>query len=327
MNMYFRIFLSFLMISTLWACTKDQVEAPLNVKNHLTLHPVKKAYYNADNNRFEIGVFNANENALNYTMQTTSGNKYRVLMYGIPMSDVTIELHDFLGNIIKVGEQANVGLTAKYFVFDAVANSQYFIHLETTNTALFDQSFYLTFEEVGTYNLSWKGINWQCDGDWEVNSNDQLIHIGHNSGFSKWMKITDQSYIDCAISMEFNTPITGLPNYLGFSVDSGDELFDMLNLPSVGRQFKITGLNAWNYRVINIGNNGGIGNLGGYLSQPLHSGLNLLDCTVHSDSIRYFVNGIQELSVFNDLYGSHRVYLTVEDIGSDTLVINDFVIN
>ena len=48
----------------------------------------------------------------------------------------------------------------------------------------------------------------------------------------------------------------------------------MINLPSVGRQFKLSGLNQYAFWWINIGNNGGIANETGYLSQPLEVGLN-----------------------------------------------------
>ena len=101
----------------------------------------------------------------------------------------------------------------------------------------------------------------------------------------------------------------------------------MINLPSVGRQFKLSGLNQYAFWWINIGNNGGIANETGYLSQPLEVGLNQLKCSIQYDSLRYFVNGTFETAKFNDLYGSHRVYLTVEDFGTDSLTLNDFIIN
>lgn len=297
------------------------------VDNNLNLHPVKKAYYNPDSNRYETDIFSSNHNEFNYSLETTSGNKYRILVYGVSMSDVKVELRDDQENILKIGEQANVAYSAKYLVFEAATGINYHIHIEASNPSLFGQNFYLTFEEIGTYFLSWKGKNWLCDGDWEINSNNQLVHIGHNSGFSKWAKIADESYKDCTISLEFDVPNAGLSDFLGIAVNAGDDIFNMINLPSVARQFKIKNLNYWEFQTIDIGNNGGIGRNTGYFSQVLNTGSNQLDCNIQSDSLRYKINGAQVYSAFNDLYGVHKVYITVEDIGTDSLFLNNFTIN
>lgn len=312
------------------ACKKDDVSPQttenvnsVSIDKYLSLHPVKKAYYNDSSNRYEMNQFTSAQTEFNYSLDLTAGNKYRVLLYGFPMSNVNLELRDANENVIEVGEQANVGFTAKFYVFETTNITDYHIHIDASTSTYYNQNFFLTFEEIGTYSLNWKGHNWICDGDWEINGNDQLVHRGHNSGFSKYAKLSDQYYTSAVSTVEFVAGNAGLSSLTGIAVNASDEIFEMINLPAVCRLFRLTGSNSYVFWTIN----NGVGNFPGTLSQPMIPGLNQLECSVQSDSIRYSLNGVPELARMNDNFSSHRVYLSVEDTGIDSVIINDFTIN
>ncbi len=198
--------------------------------------------------------------------------------------------------------------------------------VKSNSNALLGQEFFLTFEEMGTYQITWNGYTWLCDGDWEVNESGYLVVKGYKSGFSKWAQLLDTTLTDFHAEFDFETSEGTLPTFIGMAVNANSEIFDMINLPKICRQFKISGAQNWELWTINIENGGGIGRDLGFLPSPLVSGVNTLSASCIADSAEWKVNQ-SVVTKKETTTGFHGFYLTFEDLERDSVVFRGIRIN
>lgn len=312
-----------LVMSLLNGCKKED-NNPITQTKHLQLDEVKRAYYNSNNMRYETNFFSADSARFTYNINVEEGKKYRVCQYGIYMENVELTLFSKDRNsTLLIGEQANVGFTAKFFVYTSDFTGNLQIITECSNSHIYGQPFYLSFEEIGTYQLSWKGYNWLCDGDWSVNSNGDLTVKNYRSGFSKWARLIDTSLTSYNADLQFNAPSGSIPHGFGLAVLASNTIFEMINLPEESRQFFIYGTNNWEMWFINMGNGGGIGREVGNLNTALVDGSNTFSVNVSDSNVICHVNNEQAISINNNLTETDSFYITNEDLGTDSITITD----
>ena len=292
-----------------------------NTYKNLRLDSIKRAYYNNDGNRYETNMFRTDSTEFNYNIIVEKDKKYRVLLYGIYAENITLELYRN-GSVIQTGVQANVGLTAKYFVYTGGAQDTLQIKLKTSDPTLYNQPFFLTFEEINTYTIYWKGHQWLCDGDWEVSTSQQLVFKGYHSGFSKWIKLADSSLTDYSAKISFTSTGT-LTNFIGIAANASDSIFDMINLPAIGSQFKIDQQNNWELWSIAMGNGEGIGRQTGNFTDNIKSGGNTIGCTIDANNNAFFVNNTLISTASKYTGNTNAFYITVEDVIAETQLMDD----
>ncbi len=301
--------------------TKQTATSNSTYTKNLKLDNNKRAYYNSDNNRYETNYISSDTSSFNYSINVEPGKKYRILIYGFYMKNVDLDLFDKSDVLIKSGAQANVGNTAKYMVYESSINDTLFINIKSDST--FNNAFFLSFEEVNTYEIYWKNHSWSCDGDWEVNSQDQLIFKSYHSGFTKWIKLNDSTLHNYTCDISFDANNGTLNNFLGLAVRSSDIIHDMTNLPEVSKQFKLNNHNIWELWHINIGTGGGIGRETGYLANYFNTTNNIITSNIHNDSLSFSVNNELAIKAFASPIGHDLFYITSEDFGNDSVVITD----
>jgi hypothetical protein len=321
-------YFGFAILLIIAGCTKEKEEQkPVNDLKELTLDVVKRAYYNHQNMRYETNTFSADSTTFTYLISVETGKKYRVLIHGLFMEDVELILaKPDSDEPLAAGVQANVGNTAKYFVYEATNTEKLELNIATNDSNLFGQDFYLTFEEMGTYQIAWNGFTWLCDGDWEVNNDGNLVVKGYKSGFSKWAQLLDTTLTDFRAELDFETMNGSLPFFIGLALNANTEIFTMINLPSICRQFKISEQRNWEYWVINMGNGGGIGRDLGYFPQALTSGANTLSVINTTDSSEWKINQTTIVKKESQT-GFHGFFLTFEDTEKDSVAFRGIRFN
>lgn len=323
MKKSYLIYFVFLLIagSVFLSCTKENIEdqppAAGDFTKYLEIDEIKRAYYDSYQRRYETNEFSIDNSIFKYLITIEAGVKYRVMLYGNYMGSVDLKLLSLNNDTVLIGEQANVGHTAEYFLWDAQKNDTLVIEISANDPSVYNQPYYLSFEEIGTYQLNWKGYNWLCDGDWEVNSDDQLVYFGYKSGFTKWAKLLDQNITSYHVELEFFSKDGFLDNFIGMAVYASDNIFYMINLPEISTQFKINGINAWELWGINMGNKG-IGREIGNFENSFLAGKNILSAFVNVDSLSFLVN--QEVAIEGPVNSNfyNGFYITYEDFDSDS---------
>ena len=285
----------------------NPVEKDLTI---LQLDQTKKAYYNSQNERYLENSFSSDTSEYFYGVIIEPNKKYRILLYGFYLQDVDFSLNDIDTNLIANGEQADVGLTSKYLIYEATKADTLIISLSSDNNDNFGKTFYLAFEEIGTYELEWQNKTWICDGDWTVDDKDKLIFKGYGSGFSKWIMLKDQNLNQFTAEIEFDAVSTTLETFIGYSFSSSTEIFDMINLPQTGRQFKISGNNNWEFWTINM--NKGIGRETGTFANTIQAGTNSIKIK-NLSTISCFVNDSLAYQPSDCNTGFNEFYITIED--------------
>lgn len=304
-----------------FGCEKDEEDNPdnmgLNITKFLPIDTVKRAYYDSFQNRYESNTFTADSTVFNYSVNLESGVLYRVLLYGFMMDKVDLTLLDLDSIVYAEGVQANVGYTAQFFTFEGIENDTMVIQVRSEDSYNLNKTFYLSFEEVGTYVLTWKGYNWICDGDWEVNTEGHLVCYGHSSGFSKWAKLTDTTLATYNAELEIFIEDGNLSNFVGMAVEADDDINQMINLPRPAKQFKIRAINAWEMWWINSNS---VGREWGNLNNIYLQGTNYISADVQIDSISTFVNQEMAISIFNNMPEYNGFYITFEDTEKDSCI-------
>ena len=312
------------------SCNKEpdnNLQSKLTITKNLKLHPVKKAYYDENKNRYESDVFTKEKEEFNYKISVEKGEKYRVLVYGFYMENVDLFLYD-KNDIVQTGVQANPEYTAKYFTFIADNTDSLIIQLKATNSNIYSMDFYLCFEQLNAYKLYWKGHTWLCDGDWEVNSNNQLEFKGNKSGFSKWIKLDDTELIDYKVEVDVNIENGFINNFVGIAVTASNEIFNMINLPEICEQFKINNQNSWENWIINVGNGGGgIGRDFGELTGNFNIGSNIIKAEIQPNSLYFYLNNELAVKTFRNFRHKKQFYFTCEDFDENTIKVNNIEFN
>ena len=317
-----------MVISVMVGCEKEDVNPHNSQSKYLKLDAIKRAYYNSDNMRYETNAFSIDSTKFTYNINVEEGKQYRVYQYGLSMVDVDLFLHsENEDSTLLIGVQANVGYTAKYFVYTANFAGKLQIITASTDNTLYGEPFYLSFEEIGTYKLSWKGYNWLCDGDWTVNSNGDLTIKNYRSGFSKWIRLLDTSLTNYNVDVQFHSPTNSIPHSFGVAILASNTIFDMINLPDISRQFFIFGTNNWEIWYINIGNSGGIGRDIGTTSNAIALGSNTISANVSNINTTFYVNNTEAVSISNDITENNSFYITNEDLGTDSITITNIRFN
>ncbi len=289
----------------------------------LFLDPLKKAYYNNQNQRYLQIAFKSDTTEYFYGIVAESGKKYRILIYGTYMESIYLDLSDEDTNFIATGQQADVGLSSKYIVYEPQKTDTVIISVATDNQNNVGIPFYLTVEEIGTYELQWKNRTWICDGDWTVNSDGNLMFKGFNSGFSKWIMLKNSDLKNFTATVEFNSNSETLATFIGIAFNASSEIFDMLNLPANSCQFKISGTNDWEFWWISMQKS--ISREIGVFTNDINVGLNNFKIENY-ESIKCHVNDSLCYEPINCNTGFNELFITIEDKNADEFVFTDFVI-
>lgn len=248
----------FVITTALLISCKKEIETPQETEKitNITIDGEKKAHFNKSDQRYETETFDPQNQSFFYSFQPTESITYRILIYGLNMAEIDLRLTKN-GQLVDTGAQANVAFTSKFISYQATNEDEVIIEIENLSDDNIGKSFILTVEEIGTYVLSWKGYDWLCDGDWEVNELDQMVFKGNGSGFTKWIRLLEPIDSSYSATTTFSWLDTGDLDFVGMTVEASDEIDLMTNLPNVARQFK-TNNEDWELWSIDLGNNGGI---------------------------------------------------------------------
>lgn len=298
----------------IFSCNKNKLEN-VEIDKEFSLHAVKRAYYDNNDNRYHQDRFTSDKDGFNFSIDVVAGTEYRIRVYGIPMWDVKLQLKNVGGEVLYTGEQADPSFYSKQITFTAGASEELHIQLIYEADFLYDSDYFLSFEEIGTYSLNWKGYEWICDGDWVITDSDELCHAGHKSGFTKWARINDETFATYETTIYFKGPTSDSSNFVGCILNAATEVRDVHNLPSSGNLFKIQDPNKWEFWQINAA--GSVSRELGNSDASILGGLNELVCLVNTDSVHVYLNDIWIYSHANQFSESQSFYLSVEDVQTD----------
>ncbi len=284
----------------------------------LQLNTLKKAYYNSDNKRYLEKSFTTDSLTYEYNIVLEKGKKYRFLIYGMQMQDVNLSLTNSSSVLVAEGVQADVGLTAKFFKYEPVENDTFMVKISTEDQNLAGKTFFLAIEEINSYEITWLGRTWICDGDWSVDAKDKLTFKGYNSGFSKWMKLKDNNLRNYTSVLVFETETGVLPTFVGLACNATDSIWDMLNLPEQANEFKITGSNTWEFWWINNSVGREVGTFKNDNNNVYSMGI------TKSDSVTCFVNDNIACKYGYNSTTNKGFYIIIEDKNVDEFVFTDF---
>lgn len=287
----------------------------------LKLDAVKKAHYNGEGNRYESEKFTSINKEFNYLIGVEKGKEYRIQVYGLYMEYVDLFLLSET-ETLQTGQQADVGLSSKYIAFTATKNDSLVIQVKAQNESSNDQTFYLSFEEMNSYTISWKGHTWLANGDWEVNKKDQLIFKGYHSGVNKWIKLSDSSFTfyDAELDIEMEHY---LEDFVGLA-NGNDNLNVLRNLPH-GTQFKVSHSNEWECWTMN--STGSVARQIGHSSSNFIIGSNSMKAEIRADSLYFYMNNSSVHRMKNYGSGTGKFYITCEDSFEKEIFFNDITFN
>lgn len=299
----------------------DQAELFLFLKSGESI------YSDVEGNKYLSLTFNPDTLQHVYSILFEKDKKYNLSIKGNYCSPVDFLLLNPERDTLFHGEQGNIGNSRKYIVWQSTITDTLFLLIRYTEDINFHTYQYqVTFEEISVHALNWKGLSFECSGDWLIDQQDHLALVCHNSSYSKWARIVDNSLFN--YDLEFKVGLkSGIPDiYTGTAFYANEELFEMVNLPSRCYEFKIIGPSTWEQWTWNQG----VGRDWGETSTSLNRGegaWNEMKMEILNDSIWLGVNGETVKSFKNISFMNNGLLLVVDDQKEDTVFFKDFVLN
>jgi hypothetical protein len=323
------IFLASFLLLILFGCEKEN-----NVQNddsslknsseaHLYLKSSETIYSDENGNKYYTLTFNSDTLKHIYSVLFEKDKKYNLSITGDFCGAIDFLLLNSNKETLFYGEQGDIGLTRKYIVWQSDITDTFYISISYTEDINFHTyEYHITFEELTIHRLNWKGLVLDCSGDWFINADDYLTLAIHNSSYSKWAKIVDNSLLNFKLNFQVGLK-SGIPDiYTGIAFNASDNLFEMVNLPDKCYEFKIIGPSSWEQWTWN----NGVGREWGETSNSLNRGegaWNEMQVETLDDSIKLSVNTERVKSFKNLYFMDNGLYLAVDDQKEDTIYFRD----
>jgi len=322
-------FLTSVLLATLLSCEKerdlqnDDSSLESRSEAYLNLKSSESIYSDENGNKYLSVIFSPDTLEHIYSVPFEKDKKYNLSIKGNYCGSVDFLLLNSNKDTLFDGEQGDIGLTRKYIVWQSNITDTFFISVCYTDDINFHTyEYYLTFEELTIHRINWKALTLDCSGDWFINSDDYLTLACHNSSYSKWAKIIDNSLFNYMLSFQIGLK-SGIPDiYTGVAFFASDQLFEMVNLPDKCYEFKIIGPSSWELWTWT----GGVGRDIGETLYSLNRGQgawNEMQIEIVNDSVKLNVNSENVKSYKNLNFLDNGLYLTVDDQKDDTIYFKD----
>lgn len=329
MKTNFIILTTFLLI-TLISCEKKESETPNNEsslinqsKAHLFLKSGSTIYSDDNGNNYLSIYFNSDTRYHIYSVLFVQDKKYRLSISGNYCGLVDFLLLNSKKDTLSYGEQGDIGITRKYIIWHSSITDTFFISVNYTDNINFHTyEYHLTFEEISANRLYWRGLALDCSGDWFINSNDYLTLACHNSSFSKWAKIVEDSLFNFKLCFQIGLK-SGIPDiYTGVALFASDNINEMVNLPVRCYEFKVIGPSTWEFWVWN----NSISRVWGVTPKSLNRGPGSWnEILVEKENYGYLIrlNNDTIKTNTNFFLKDNGLYLVVDDQKDDTVYFRD----
>lgn len=324
------ILIAVLLIS---ACEKeennDNTENDLNsrAEKYLSLKSSEQIYSDENNNKYLTVVFDINKTEAVYGIFMEKDKKYNISVSGERCYDLDFDLLKSDKDTLFYGEYVMDENPRKYIAWKSNVTDTFFIVLNYTENINFNiYEFRITFEELTNKELKINDLNLLCSGDWSVDDSGNILLACHQTNFTKYAKIVN----DSLFNYEFSYSIahnSGIPdNYTGVAFYASQSIFDMENMPASCYNFDIRGPAAWRISYWYVGTGGGVGFEYGRTSKNLNIGVgawNSISVKTFGDSINCFINGEDVVKFRNISFMNNGLYITIKDTKQDTVYIKD----
>lgn len=290
---------------------------------HLQLKSTESIYTDQSGNKYYSFNFNPDTLEHVYSVFFEEGKKYYLTLAGENAYPVEIYLISATNDTLFYGEPVYIPIMKKYIVWESTISDTLYIAVAYTEDINFHTYYYqLTFEELSIKRLTLNDLTLECSGDWFIGEHNQLTLACHNTNYTKWARIVDNTLFNYEFSYEVGLK-SGIPDiYTGIAFYAVDELQEMFNIPAACYEFKIVGPSSWEVWTWN----NGVGRYTGYTEISLNRGegaFNKLSLTASNDSAICYVNSEQVDAFRNNSFMDNGLYITVSDEKDDTLYFDN----
>lgn len=328
------LFISVILIASIFGCEKkdDLKDKTLSTNDelvgltefHFQLKSSQSIYTDTTGNEYYSFNFNPDTLQHIYSIYLEEGKKYYITVSGEQAYPVEMHLLTSLKDTLFYGETVDIPIMKKYIVWKSTLTDTMYVSIAYKEDINFHTyNYQLTFEELTVHSLQWNDLILNCSGDWFINEDNYLTLACHNSSYTKWAKIEDNSLYNYQFSYLVSIQ-SGIPDlYTGIAFYATDNLQEMFNMPIDCYEFKIIGPTSWE---VWIWGDGGMGRYWGETPVSLYRGENSWNeiyVKTLNDRANLKVNHAQVDSFRNVNFMDNGLYITVTDNKEDTVFFKD----
>jgi hypothetical protein len=291
---------------------------------HLQLKSGQTIYSDNSGNKYYTLNFNPDTLEHIYSVFLEKGKKYYITISGNQAYPVDMFLLTSSKDTLFYGETVDIPIMKKYIVWESNITDTMFVSLIYNEDINFHTYYYqLTFEELTIKRLIWDNLEFEYSGDWFINNDNYLTLVCHNSSYTKWVRIDDNSLNNFEFSYEVSLQ-SGIPDiYTGIAFYATDKMQEMFNMPIDCYEVKIIGPTSWEVWTWRYG---GMGRYWGETQVSLNRGQgswNNIFIKTSNDSVSLKVNNEQVNKFKNVHFMDNGLYITVTDNKVDTVYFKD----
>jgi hypothetical protein len=291
---------------------------------HLQLKSTESIYVDHAGNKYFSLNFNPDTLEHVYSVYFEEGKKYYLTIAGPQAYPVEMFLITDENDTLFYGETVDIPVMKKYIVWESTISDTLYVAVSYTEDINFHTYYYqLTFEELSIKKLYLNDIILECSGDWHIDQDDRLTLACHNTSYTKWLRIVDNTLFNYEFSYEVSLR-SGIPDiYTGIAIYAVDDMQEMFNMPMNCYEFKILGPVSWE---VWVWGNGGMGRYWGECATSLNRGegaFNELSVKTDNDNVGLYVNS-EKVDTFRNInFMDNGLYITVSDEKEDTLYFDN----
>jgi len=311
----------------LFSCEKISLEK--DVIETLTIDSDSHSFINKDGYPYYDNNLTSQQDKHVYKLEMNKDVEYR-----ISASQPNAKVHQIILNLVNKSKDtlaisSDESPSKSFIVIKSPETATYYLIVSLRKMINPKFDYRLNFEELVENEVSLSGLNWLCDGTWNINNSGEAVLTNYDSRIYRHLKLNSPVSENPDVSFIIKSNSTSSPN-VGIIAGGSGGLIQFgeytSEFPGKGQAF-LAFIDDMNYTLINL-NTTSMSLDWGYLSGifDYYSGIELeLKYDTNSNQYRIYLNNTYVTSL-HSIIQLKDFYICIQENGEGTTLIKDLVI-